>query len=497
MNYRLILKNQIEQGQQTFRAYITNKPEILVFIATFIFLLWSNLTKGNFTFYLDAGTYWDLRYQFNREETVRFSLINYNEPFRGYLFPLINYLIYELADRIGLVDVVLLEVFQAFVYSLLICIIIPRGIHVLFHHKPTFWQVSVFTFLVIFFWQSYFFYPLSDFLAVLLFLSGAYLFVRYYSYWLAAISVGMAWGGATLVRPAYQITLVPLIVWVLYFCVKKIHLDIFPTLVRLLGILTGMAIIFAPQVSINLTHFGIPSYMPQTQLTYGEDLFTQQLSWGIVLQKYEGNIGTNYPTNRVHFLDRQGENILIEAGFKSKPYLGSGEILPDRPLTLTEYVGLLLKYPLDFISIYTRHLFNGLDIIYNTVYIEDVYQRSILLRLINYSLWFLVFVYISSKRKAVGQHISQLFLPAIFALPSVLSIPTAIEIRFMLPIHLMAYALAAFWILPDFVERDFSEKRIIVFNYITWYFVFLLLCFMLSANTYMNLEYGNYLLTGK
>jgi hypothetical protein len=61
----------------------------------------------------------------------------------------------------------------------------------------------------------------------------------------------------------------------------------------------------------------------------------------------------------------------------------------------------------------------------------------------------------------------------------------------------MAYALVAFWILPDFLARDLSQKRGLVLQHLPWYAAFLVLCFMLSANTYMRLEYGEYLLSGK
>lgn len=488
--------NWMGRTRRKLHALTIHHPEIPVFVITFILLLWLNLAKGSFTFYYDAEIYWDLRFAFNQHETVRFSLLNYNEPLRGYLFPLIHLLIDELADRIGVVDVILLEIVQAFVYSVLICFIIPRGINVLFQHKPDFLQISVFSFLVLLFWQGYFFYPLSDFLAAFLFLCGAYIFVRYNSNWLAALLAGLAWGGAVLVRPAYQITLIPLLLWAVYFYIKKSSLSIYMALARLVAVLIGIGLIFAPQVSINLKHFGIFSYLPQTQLIFGKDLFIQQINGGIVVQKFESNVGKNYPP-RVHFFDRQGENLLLDSGFKSSPYSISKQILPDRTLTLAEYFRLVLNYPLDFVSIYARHLFNGLDIVYNTPYIENIFERSIFLRFINYSLWFLVFSYIPSKLKEQRYQISQLFLPFIFALPCLLSIPTAVEVRFMLPIHLMAYALAAFRILPDFVIRDFSQKRRLVFQYLPWYAAFLVVCFTLSENTFMGLEYGNYLSGGK
>jgi len=75
-----------------------------------------------------------------------------------------------------------------------------------------------------------------------------------------------------------------------------------------------------------------------------------------------------------------------------------------------------------------------------------------------------------------------------------LAIPTGIEVRFMLPFHFLAYALVSFWILPDFTEKSFVQKKIVVLKYIIGYAAFVLLCFTLSLNTYMNLQYGSYTL---
>jgi hypothetical protein len=485
---RLTSNSWTEKSLERFRNLI-NHPEVPVFIITLIILLSLNLSKGDFIFHHDSNQYWQLRHEFDQNNTVPFSFSNYKESVRSYLLPWINYVISKIGDSIDLEDVILLEIVQAFAYSLLISILIPHMIDILFHHKTNVWQISLFSFLVIFFWQGHFFYPLSDFLGVFLFVLGTYLFIRFHFHWFGAILAGLAWGGAALVRPSYLVTIIPLLLWAFYYYVKEIHPISYRTLIRWIALPIGVAIVFAPQININIVNFGVFSPFPQARLVFGVDLFTQQLSWGTSIQKYETNIGSSYPSASVIFLDSQGQSILLDAMNK--------QIIPDYSLSLKQYIKLVLRYPLDFMSIYMRRFFNGLDIIYNTVYVEDIYSGSIALRLINYSLWFLVFLYISQKAKMQRNLASQFFLPLIFALPALLSIPSAMEVRFMLPLHLMAYVLVSFWILPEFVAMSVDQKRDRIRKYIIWYFIFTIICFILSSNTYMSLEHGNYLLSGK
>jgi hypothetical protein len=164
---------------------------------------------------------------------------------------------------------------------------------------------------------------------------------------------------------------------------------------------------------------------------------------------------------------------------------------PDQTLTIAQYVKLVLTHPLDFASIYFRHTFNGLDVRYNSVYVKDVYHDSWLLRSINYSIWFLVIVFALSiiSERGLPSLSSRLLVPSILALPVLLSIPAVVEVRFFLPVHFMGYAVVAFWVLPCFIEMHPHEKETVLIKYFFWYICFMLLCFVLSADTYMGLQY--------
>jgi len=221
-------------------------------------------------------------------------------------------------------------------------------------------------------------------------------------------------------------------------------------------------------------------------------LFSTQLGWGFDIQKYETNIGNTYSSPQVKFLDPHGESILIRSGYKSIPYTKNGQIGPDIPLTLIEYGGLAIRYPLDFLILYARHFFNGLDIIYNTVYVPNIYAIAFIPRILNYTIWFMAIIFGASKVSSLRLRslVSQLILPTIIALPAFLSIPVAMEVRFMLPLHFMAYILISFEVLPGFFALNPIRKKEMIFKNIFWYGGYLFLCFLLSANTYMKLQYG-------
>lgn len=465
-------------------------PELIAFIIVFSLVLWLNLHQDNRVFYYDAKLYWNLRLQFDQQHTVPFSLLNYNESLRSYLLPLIHYSISKTAAYIGMRDVIFLECTQAIVFSGMLTILIPRVIKILFEIVTNFWQIIIFSLLVIFFWQGYFYYPLSDFWALFLFIIGVYVLLGHHSTWWGLILVGMSWGGAFLVRPSYAISIIPLFFWVIFYFCKYLNLNLKQSVSKPFAITLGLAAVVLPQLIINIIHFGIFSPMPQAQLRYGGNLFLKQLSWGIETQRYETFVGpkSDYLPGRVLFIDQHGTNILALSGLGPFPIGAS-----DSFLSLPDYFLLIVKHPLDFCILYLRHLFNGLDVVYNTPYIYDLYENTIHIRIINYSLWFLSILYVSRSIKTSSILRYQFLLLLIFTLPSILSIPTAIEVRFMLPFYFISYSITAFFILPTYFSFSRKEQIGLLSKYLPLYIAFVLACFLLSANTFADLKYGTYI----
>ena len=481
---------------QVVSRYMRHHPVWSTFFIVFGALLFLNLSQPRpFVFYFDSGNYWGLSDNFIKQGV--FFLVNFDNVLRGYLFPLIIFAVKRSASLVGISDYIGYEVIMSLVYAIFLAVGVPGLIQLLFHKKVGILQSIAFSIPVLYFWQGTLFYPLTDLLAFIFLVLGSYIILKFKKYVWSVMFSGVFWGGAALVRPVYQITLLPLLFWTIYYYHKEINYGARTILLRSIAILVGLLIVFTPQILINIAHFSTFSPFVVAQ-EGGTNLFTKQLGLGIVIQKYETNVGPYYPSASVLFLDRQGDSVLIKSGYKAAPYTENGSIYSEKPITLGKYLILVYKYPLDFLSIYSRHLFNGLDVVYNSLYVNDVYDSAIPMRLANYSLWFLVVIYLPilyQKLNARSMLTSRFFIPLIFASPSLVSIPTAIEVRFMLPIQLMAYALVAFWILPDFIETSSVEKKSVVLRHIFGYILFVTLCFLLSSNTYTGLQYGSYVLS--
>ncbi len=474
-----------------FYKLVFEHPEWVAFIVIFGTTLGLNLHRNDFKFYFDSAVYWNvLAKAFEDPITGTFSLLNFNSALRGYLLPLILFIIIKFSVILRIRSLFLLEITQSFVFSGLITVIIPYVIKKLFKHELKFWQILLFSLLVIFFWQGYFFYPLSDFWALSFLVFGMYLLLYYQSNKWALLLAGVVFGGAAVIRPSYSITIIFLLFWSAYYFLRYRNQTKRQILANELTITIGLAFVFLPQVIINMAQFGMLSPMPLTQV-HRNNLFLAQLTAGIQVQRYETFVGlkSDYPYAIVIYLDEHGRNIFVRSGYDPD------SIFHPKPkiLSLSEYILLTLKHPLDFLMIYFRHLFNGLDVVYNTPYIYDLYENAGYIRLLNYSLLFLAILYINKHVKVSSVLSYQFLLLLILVLPSILSIPTGIEVRFLLPLHLISYSITAFFVLPMFSSFAGKKKISILLKYLPWYSIFIIICFLLSANTFANMRGGSYI----
>lgn len=296
------------------------------------------------------------------------------------------------------------------------------------------------------------------------------------------ILVGMLWAAATNIRPSYLVVLPPLAVWTFLYYMNVNMYSLKRCLGLLLAVLVGMFIVFSPQFVINTTNFNKPTLFVLAELE-GRDLFLQQLVWGITIQKYETNVGNVYPVPQVRFFDLHGKRLLAQSNFT----LGS----------LKEYVQFVLRFPLDFVVIYARRIFNGLDVTYPSVYTSNIWKNANEIRLLNYSILFLALLYLFRQRSA-KLSVYTAVIPFIVMLPSVVSIPTAIEVRFMLPVFFVVYGIVAYFSVPYLFRKP--EKQLdknILLRTLLLYVAFVVVFFMLSVNTFMELEFGNYILHGQ
>jgi hypothetical protein len=301
---------------------------------------------------------------------------------------------------------------------------------------------------------------------------------------------GMLMAAASNIRPAYLIALAPLIGLIFLYQRNINKYPLKKCISLLVPVLLGIFMVFYPQFVINAANFDRLTPVVLAELK-GHNLFLQQLVWGITMQKYETNVGDVYPVAPVRFIDPHGERLLAKTGY-----------IPD---SLGKYFQLLWKYPFDFAVIYARRIFNGLDVTYHSAYTSNILQRAIGKRFLNYSIFFLVLLYLVYLLRLHGAT-KLVYVAAglfVFILPALLSVPTAIEVRFMLPVFFVSYGIVTYFAIPDlfgkymnitagFIKIDLSKSAMYLFLYIA----FVVICFMLSVNTFMGLEFGQFILHG-
>ena len=155
-------------------------------------------------------------------------------------------------------------------------------------------------------------------------------------------------------------------------------------------------------------------------------LYLQKLKWGLLHEKYESLVGRELPTGQLLFLDADGTAVLRAEGLSAIDLPG-------------QYLGLVVRHPLMRAGIYVRHLFAGLDISHPTPNLKR-WAPSRPMQLLNYALWFWAALVALRRRPTARETI----VLAALLLPCLAVIPLSMEVRFLLPLHLLLLALVAF-----------------------------------------------------
>jgi hypothetical protein len=145
-------------------------------------------------------------------------------------------------------------------------------------------------------------------------------------------------------------------------------------------------------------------------------------------QKYETNIGDNYHQAAVIYFNPLALKL-------SKHEMNEK--------SLAGYLKLIEQNPLDMTISYVRHTFNGLDIFYPTPYVKNIFVNHALFSLFNYVLWFLFAYFIFQLDFSKMNYVHLVALAGLLA-PVFLAIPLVVEIRFFLPLYVLAYGVISF-----------------------------------------------------
>lgn len=410
--------------------------------------------------YYDAELYWELGHRFY--QAGHFNLLAYDDSLRGYSYPLLNFACLAVRKGLHLEAVTVVKALNACLAGLFFGVVVPR-----------LWQAStgavslpsvprrlLWTALGFVFWRDYFNFSLSDFPALLAL--GWALWQAQRRSASAAFAAGLALALAVNVRPIYLAAVPPaLLLLLLLGWPRRAWVP------RLAVFALGAGLVLAPQWLINRRHFGAntPLVLSESKELDIHNLYLKQLKWGLLYRKYESSVGRELPTGQLIFLDVEGAAVVQAEQIARFESIG-------------QYLRTLARHPVVLVRGYAWHLFGGLDISHPRPYLRR-WEPSVWLPWLNYSLWFWAGLVALGCWPSARQWV----VLAAVLLPCLVVLPLSMEVRFLLPLHLLLLALVAFGSVPAWLRQGRRWPLVAVA-----YGVFVLGCFALSASVKQTVE---------
>jgi hypothetical protein len=397
----------------------------LAFGIAFIALLADALLQSPKPFYYDSGQYWEIAELFTRNG--HFSLMNFEDQFRGYGLPLIYHELRALARGLTWTDSSIVKLFNALVFASIGAVLAPMFAETAWpEQRWGLWRRLALTALLIVFWDGYLNFPLSDFPALAAALLALIAVARPDKPgWM--LCAGIACALAIDIRSAYETLLPVLIVLAVWAFFEQRGTAGASTLRRCvcLGLLVaGFVAVSLPQSLTAHRYFHTWSFVPAATLNTAEVYLTP----GLASQRYDTYVGGEHPPKML-YADPAGERLL--------------RTQKDGKLTSTgQYFELIASHPIAMGALLSRHAINGLDARYRTGDIEDVEGGgNRWLRIAGFALVFLALVRLlwPTARRSLG--------PARWRYPIALvlgatGVASAVEARYMLPVCTLVYLLA-------------------------------------------------------
>ncbi len=382
--------------------------------------------------YFDSNGYWEFAEKYF--STGHFDFLSHFSTLRGYFFPLLLSPFTQLAASYQLLPIDIIRCLGAGIAAV-----------VFGWAGPALWQAVqggppvalgrrlLFAGLGFALWRDYFNFSLSDFPALLALAMALITTLRGRGV-LSTVVAGMTLAAAVNMRPVYQVALPAVGLLALLPPPGRAR---WWGWVRGAALVLGAAVVLLPQAYSNNQHSGSWSPWVLTTPPGTPSLYVQQLQWGLKNQKYETSVGNDYPHPGMSFVDERGKAMWEATGLVEFA-------------EASQYVRLCLGRPWRALGVWQRHLFNGLDVQYPTPYIQAVFVPTWPLAWLNYSIIFgglLVLLTRRWHRPTTAWARPALALLALL-LPCLLAIPTAMECRFLLPLHLLLSAAVAFGAAP-------------------------------------------------
>lgn len=399
----------------------------------------------------DAGEYWHLSSP-DVLGNLRFH--------RGYVLPVLLLPLHYLADRMA-------DPFQVFrlgmscIYGAALALLVPAAFQQAFGGKVSFGRRLVPVLLLAAIFPGVLLYPLSDLPALLLALGGLFLALRGMEQPTSPRLLGMLAASGALMGAAYNTRTIYLFIPVGLLALLAL-LAVYPKQtkaparwIEIAVVVAGMIAVSLPQLVINQRTHGVSSLAVQARVD-NHSLFANQLVWGMTVQRYETTINPDAPAPTVFYLDPDGVQLFNEVA-------GQGDLFSRR-----YYLKVVAEHPVRFLSLYTRHVINGLDVRDGIQYTRKPSPLRTRTAVFNFAVLALACWVAWSLRARSMQPLPPGVRPAparwrwsllILLLPVLAVLPGAIETRFFLPLHLLAYCLIAFYLDADSLRQSFRKHR--------------------------------------
>lgn len=435
---------------------------IAFFLSVILIFTIGLIYKPNVSKYIyDSADYYNFSRSF--EFSGKFSFDNFVGGVRGYFFPFIIYIYTTVGSILGLENGVGILLGMSLFTSFIITVILPSfyiknnsSIYILRRLLPVG--------LLILFWRDLIYYPLTDLYSFgLLLLSGWLLLKVKNTNKIMSIIYCLLSGFvlyATYNTRTIYLFVAPIVLLIYIVFNYKHGLAVIAK--SFACIFIGALICAYPQINTNFNTRGMYSPVVMTDKFSGGSLFNNQLFAGMLMERYETYIGSTAEyqvQGPLNFYDKAGVQIVAEEKIT--------EIS-----SLSQYIQLALKYPLDFMGIIARHFFNIFHLPYNHVYIQSLHNHKYFYTLVNYTILFIVglrgfLAYRSKSKKLLGcLDESNLYLLSTL-ISCIMILPGAIEMRFFAPMYCLIYGSLAFSCPYKLIMTNIKKYKLqIFFGYI-------------------------------
>lgn len=445
----------LEQYRVIFDKPIYCK-NIIATISFFILVIILLLIYGTNTIqYYDANRYVDL--------SESFSNLSFPNTIRGYSFPLIVFVLNKFVP-VYIVAIII----NSFCTVIISFYIFPKLFGVKHFCRQTVFKCLFVFFCMVYFWNGYFVYVLSDLISMTFFLLAVTLVlnnVRLKKFFFAGCFFALALN----IRPVYQIV-IP--IFVLSFIWWTVFRYKYEKIICAILFVVGLVGCLVPQVAIN-HHYNKNTYSPFVQTgASGSSLYIEQLWWGLAVPEYATYIGnqSGYPTPSVFYVNNEGSLLYKD----------------NKNHSLNNYFSILIQKPVFYIKNMVEHTWNGLDLKANTAYLTTV-KVNYFISVLNYIVLYLFITIIWLRRKDASSLCrgDVFFVGANILLVTLIVIPTALESRFFWPLHTMIYFVTGYNI--GYIKYLCSSKKI-VFNLMLMV-MFISICLMLTNYSQSHLSF--------